>query len=599
MYSRRDSIQYVSKFVSGQTAAQINPKEDEATFWSNLLLLDVDRSYLTGKFAAASKEDCLGHYKPLINTLFATCLEHARTVSHDDPKKVNALEIMAIFMRCLLSKSDLAGWEVMELFAGSVNDSDKFFMDFVSMIDNTLSDEQAPASLRHDVLQLAIIFMCGINQLSPGAYFLRRDLYPAVISIVKSPETQRFTFEALLLLALMANFHQSDAAKLNPYLQRIAETEDWDVLHKMIWAANHATLATIKAYQDISDDSPPTIASTLGSFLTSLRPDRMLASKPIDPPRELFKNQLTTSQANRSLSDSVARVRSPAQMSRIYGDDAASKTHPTPLPYSLISLSSYLLTHATSLASLRAVAYANFALHILLAFVEKDELMKVVCQPSSLDIRLCRQRLPTLPIPKLPRPPLCALLDCCVLWLRHNLHKRLEVSLYLLCIRTCHRVIWFLQKERIRLEYNWQELWSALLGLLDFLASKIDTLHTTEQVEGLVRETILLLDLAICKADVFLPTPEDVHRLIYEFMRSALVLRKQQSLLKKLSSKVVAADDQAVGALSRLLEVADFYQAKVGDVRIRSANDAMRVVAKDVEQDGIHGVKEVPVDDPP
>lgn len=46
-----------------------------------------------------------------------------------------------------------------------------------------------------------------------------------------------------------------------------------------------------RAYQDISDDSGPTLAATFGSILTSLRPDRVLASKVVDPPRELFKNQ--------------------------------------------------------------------------------------------------------------------------------------------------------------------------------------------------------------------------------------------------------------------------------------------------------------------
>ncbi|TFY75669.1 hypothetical protein EWM64_g8341 [Hericium alpestre] len=155
-----------------------------------------------------------------------------------------------------------------------------------------ITDEyECEASLRHEVLQLAIIFMCGINQLSPGAYFLQRDLFPAVISIIKSPDTERFTFEALLFLALLGNFHKSDAAKLNPYLQRIAETTDKDLLRKVAWAGNYAAAATVKAYQAVSDDSPPTMASTLGSFMASLRPDRALASTPVDPPRELFKKQ--------------------------------------------------------------------------------------------------------------------------------------------------------------------------------------------------------------------------------------------------------------------------------------------------------------------
>lgn len=124
-----------------------------------------------------------------------------------------------------------------------------------------------------------------------------------------------------------------------------------------------------------------------------------------------------------------------------------------PLLLSVITLSSYLLAHATSLASTRAIAYADLSLSILLAFVEREEILVVLCQPRSFDIHICRQvrlkripshfvsflicckiyyqRPPILPLPASPRPPICALLDCCVLWFRHNLHKRLEVTSYL------------------------------------------------------------------------------------------------------------------------------------------------------------------------
>ena len=124
-----------------------------------------------------------------------------------------------------------------------------------------------------------------------------------------------------LLLALLANFHKSDAAKLNPYLRRIRETEDEDFMKMTCWAANFAASAVVKcvvrsdaemcqrklmpilrAYQSIQDDSPPTFAGSLGSILSSLRPDRALASKPIDPPRELFKNQCVASEANTKFS---------------------------------------------------------------------------------------------------------------------------------------------------------------------------------------------------------------------------------------------------------------------------------------------------------
>ena len=46
-----------------------------------------------------------------------------------------------------------------------------------------------------------------------------------------------------------------------------------------------------RAYQEISDDSPPTMSSVIGSFMTSLRPDRAFSSTPVNTPKELFKNQ--------------------------------------------------------------------------------------------------------------------------------------------------------------------------------------------------------------------------------------------------------------------------------------------------------------------
>lgn len=63
----------------------------------------------------------------------------------------------------------------------------------------------------------------------------------------------------------------------------------------------------------------------------------------------------------------------------------------TPFPHTILTLSSYLLTHATSLSSPRAIAYANLALNVILVMVEHSEIIYTLCQPSSMDIRLCRQ----------------------------------------------------------------------------------------------------------------------------------------------------------------------------------------------------------------
>jgi hypothetical protein len=157
--------------------------------------------------------------------------------------------------------------------------------------------------------------MCSIGQLSPGAYFLRRDFFPSIVSVrlfdelcihliintfmklVKSPETEQFAFDTVLFLAILANYHKSDAAKLNPYLKRIRNSSDGDFMRQLSRASNsavqtaikyvdfnlHSTLSLIhfSAYQAISDDSTPAMSNfSLESVVTRLRPDRVLGLTP-------------------------------------------------------------------------------------------------------------------------------------------------------------------------------------------------------------------------------------------------------------------------------------------------------------------------------
>jgi len=282
-------------------------------------------------------------------------------------------------------------------------------------------------------------------------------------------------------------------------------------------------------------------------------------------------------------------------------DAAGEKNSRTPLPHTFLSLSSYLLTHATSTSSSRAIGYANLALHILLTLVESDDVIREFCEPSPQAVRLCRQRLPILPFAPSPRPLICAILDCCILWLRHNLHKRLETSLYLTCVRTCHRTIWFLQKEQIRQDYHWLQLWKAIIGLLDFLGGKLEELSSIVGIERLLQESLVLLDVAFTKAEAFLSSPEAIHEFIYELVRSAPALQRLTASLRSFNAphaaSVASHESPSELALSHLLSVTSFYEEKVG-LKNRSVNGAMRIVAKEIERDGIHGAGNPNVEDP-
>lgn len=79
-------------------------------------------------------------------------------------------------------------------------------------------------------------------------------------------------------------------------------------------------------------------------------------------------------------------------------EEKKTATRITPLPLTLLSLSSYLLSHASSSSSPRAIAYASLALNSLLVMTENNVTMDALRENSTEDVRLCRQvRLPEVP----------------------------------------------------------------------------------------------------------------------------------------------------------------------------------------------------------
>ncbi|KAF7307059.1 DUF1741 domain-containing protein [Mycena indigotica] len=572
----------------------------EDSFFDGLFDLTPRRDSLIRELNRLPMHACLGPFKSNLNALVEACLRHASPTASNTDHKRHALETLSIFCRCIFARSPApTGWEVMEVMAGGVTQADTVFSNLTELICELLPKTDIPVDIRHEALRLALTFVGAIGQLSPGAYFLRRDLFPATVAFIKAPDTRKFASEAILLIAVLANYHKS---KQNGYLMHIQHTDDQDLMRIICSAASLSLEPVVKAYQEVSadDDTTKTLVNSLGEMLTKFRPDRALT--PTEPPRELFKAHPT--EACVILLAVFEFLRNPVFPLVLIAPSPEPRANTHSPPYNIISLSSYILTHASSTSSPRTIVYANLCLNTLLALVQNDGILISFSQPTDERIRLCRQRLPALPSPPSRRPPLCALLDCCVLWLRHNLHKRFEVQSYITCLWVCYRVVWFLWKAHVRLEYTWQELWSAILNLLSFLSSKLDSLTTTGGVEQLVRTTVVFIELCLQKCEMFLPTPQAVHQFVYELVRSSSILSAQLSLLRTLSlpqaerRASLTTDQPAEVILTRLLSVTEYYQIKIVEAKAHSADRALRVVATEIERDGVHGLKDIPLAQP-
>jgi hypothetical protein len=141
-------------------------------------------------------------------------------------------------------------------------------------------------------------------------------------------------------------------------------------------------------------------------------------------------------------------------------------------------------------------------------------------------VRLCRQRQPFLPLIKGERIFVASLLDCMIDGINHNLRRRLDVSLYTLCLGILLRVISYLSRSRTRLAYHWSEFFRSLLSLVRFLATYTPDLKNLTHINTLLDHVVNLLALSLSAGEAFLPTPASYDDLFYKVVESGEVLTK-------------------------------------------------------------------------
>ena len=192
---------------------------------------------------------------------------------------------------------------------------------------------------------------------------------------------------------------------------------------------------------------------------------------------------------------------------------------------SFLSLTSYFLQHAH--LSSRASAYAHLNLMVFRLLIEDTVICKRICSDESkTPVRLCRHRQPFLPLVKGDRILATSLLDAMVDAVNHNLRKRLDVSLYTLCVGIMLRVISYLSRSRTRLKYHWSELFRSLLSLIRFLTQYTADLRDLPHVETLLDHVVNLVALSLSAGEAFLPTPAAYDDLFYKVVESGEVLAK-------------------------------------------------------------------------
>merc|ERR1711915_1006901 len=117
------------------------------------------------------------------------------------------------------------------------------------------------------------------------------------------------------------------------------------------------------------------------------------------------------------------------------------------------------------------------------------------------------------------RSLVCALLDLMLEFTRSHLMKKLPIELHLLALSCIHRVLAYQKRCRVRIAYNWRDLWSTLIALLKFVVANESNLNKKANVFNICSQVVTIFNVFITYGDTFLPSASSYDELYYELVR--------------------------------------------------------------------------------
>jgi len=200
---------------------------------------------------------------------------------------------------------------------------------------------------------------------------------------------------------------------------------------------------------------------------------------------------------------------------------------------------------------------------LILSCIAEDQYANSLMHDANLAFRVQLHRVPMhhrkLQDKVAPAQPLAAtLLDLLVEFVTSHMMKKFPLELYHQCIGVLQRLLCYQKRCRVRLGYQWRDLWTALINLLKFLTTHESHLIKKMNIFPLAIQVVNILNFFITYADTFLSSPNSYDELFYEIIRMRLIFTNLNAMaLRYSTSESYEYKEHALKLTNSLVNVRD------------------------------------------
>lgn len=153
----------------------------------------------------------------------------------------------------------------------------------------------------------------------------------------------------------------------------------------------------------------------------------------------------------------------------------------------------------------------------------------------------------------------CYYIDTLILFLEHNLKKKLQSDMYKLTLESIQLLLQYLHKNQIRLQYQWTRLYTALMGVASFMANHEEDLSSRPYVKDVMDDVIIIFNMIITHGDSFLPDTISYDDCYYTIIQSSNVWEKLRDICTNDEILSPTGSKRKANDLSNMLAICSHY----------------------------------------
>ncbi|RNA29751.1 hypothetical protein BpHYR1_047164 [Brachionus plicatilis] len=582
---------FITIFESFFKGEDFSQKPDN--FWDELFLIKLNSNFIINEFKNISSNEDLIKLKKNINYLCNKAIEYLKI-------EINPIRLHNIFHTLYLFTYSLSvnkqiklnSIEALEFLIG-IEDAELKFQSIFESIYNVLIGDEMSHYLKTISLKYLLAMATQAENVNDNLFLdyfmINHGLFEAIVQIVSDPETRTlYGKDVLLLLTILLQYQKYDSE--NPFIIKLSILDNEMALTgiAMIMSGvlaefnrNYAesqkehegesswwnSVGTMIGNMFIGDEEKRRLLtlddSILIVFYETIHLNRNFISTLIHAATDC--TQITSSfsdlssapeskiQDNTNNPDnmrllnplSLSSNKSMSQNSPNLTDSDLDLVENPPGNLMVIFLQACsAVLHQTKIESTNIYDTTKLFMLILQCISEDQYANSLFHDPNlaySVFLYKAKLRHRKITTEKAPvsRPLACSILDLMIEFVQSHLMKNFPFELYLMSLGIIQRLMCYQKKYRIRLDFNWQNLWNSLINVIKFITSYETTLISKgHNIFLLYSKIIIILNIFITYGDAFLPNAETYDYLYYDIMRMRHIFDNLLSLLNRSVSSV-------------------------------------------------------------